>query len=242
MIEIFLQAGRDALPPAGRVAGRTTLIEAVLVRIAMAVVAFAERNPRITRLSVRRRRVALLAFHLFVQACKRIARLRVIKRGRDILPVVEVVALCTVRPQSSLMRVVVAAPASLGQPDEGSRQILHLDQRFLAGCDVFWHVALPAFEARVLPLQGIAGLLVIERLRIPLDDREVAPVVIGVAFGALLARTRPQPVRRVQPLVSIQPSGDLRVTVQAFESRLSTSQLVTRGAIGSALKIFVRTS
>jgi len=54
----------------------------------------------------------------------------------------------------------------------------------------------------MLPFEGVARLLMIEGLGVPLDERKVEAVVIGVALRAFLAGARPDAKREVQAFVS----------------------------------------
>src|SRR3954467_14188875 len=91
-------------------AGLARLREAALVRITMAVRAFAERQPGETRLVVRPRGVTLGAGDLRVHSGQRITRLRMIKWA-DVLPLCRVVTLLAIRSQPSVVLVLVAANA-----------------------------------------------------------------------------------------------------------------------------------
>lgn len=55
--------------------------------------------------------------------------------------------------------------------------------------DVRCRVAFIASQASMLAFERISGLVVIECLDIPLDHREIFPVVFGMAAGAFFART-----------------------------------------------------
>jgi len=116
MVERLIQARTDdALPTGCRVAGLAGLLrEAAFVGVAVAVVAFRKWQADVTWLIVGTGGVALLAFHLRVLTCERIARLGVIERGCDIFPTVEVVTGSTVRAEASGVRIFVARGAGLG--------------------------------------------------------------------------------------------------------------------------------
>ncbi len=81
----------------------------------------------------------------------------------------------------------MASETSRGEPEEGAIQIFRLDRSAFLWRDVGRIVTFVASETGVLAFQKIAGFLVIERLRIPLDEREILAIVLGVASGALLA-------------------------------------------------------
>lgn len=63
-------------------------------------------------------------------------------------------------------------------------------------------MAFLALHASMLPFEGVARLLMIEGLGVPLDERKVEAVVIGVALRAFLAGARPDAKREVQAFVS----------------------------------------
>ena len=196
VIEIMVQSRSDDSLPAGcGVAGLTTLLpEAAFVRIAVAVIAFREGKSHVARLFVGSRCVTLFAFHLRVLPGQRIARFRMIESPGDIFPVREVVTRSASRPEASTMWIFVASSTSLRDADKTAVEVFDLDQCALGGGNMFRSMALPALHTRMLALEGITRLLVVEGLRVPLDQREVEPVMIGVALHALLAGSRPDSI------------------------------------------------
>ncbi len=92
-------------------------------------------------------------------------------------------------------------------------------------------MTLGALKSSVLPFQKIAGELVIERLRVPLDQREILAVVVGVAAGTFLARSRGEAVSGMQTFVSSDSRRDLRMTIEAAKFGLASGDLVATGAI-----------
>src|SRR5581483_5368340 len=124
---------RDPLPPAGVMARLAALLaEASFVRISVAVIATAERNPHVTRLVVRAGSVALLARNLGMQPGQRVLGLRVVEL-RDVLPVFEVVALLAIRPQAAIVLVLVTSGAGLGNTQERAAAISYLNAEPLTG-------------------------------------------------------------------------------------------------------------
>lgn len=104
---------------------------------------------------------------------------------------------------------------------------------------MLWSVTEIAAQPRVLALQDIAGLFVIEILRVPLDQLEVQTIVLGMAPRAIPARSRLHPIRSVQPLPGTQPLRDLGVAIQTPENCLPT-KFVTAGALRGAFQRLVR--
>jgi hypothetical protein len=63
--------------------------------------------------------------------------------------------------------------------------------------------------------------------------------VIGVALGAFLAGTGPDPVREMQAPVSREAGRNLGMAVEAFEGGLASAQLVASGAVRSPVEFFM---
>jgi len=120
---------RNPLPSRCRMARLASLLEAAMMDVRMAVGALPEWNPRISRLPIRSRSVALLAVHLRMQSGQRIACLGVIElldRGHR-PPVFEAMALAAIRSQSPLVRVFVTGGARFRGAKKSSIQVLDLD-------------------------------------------------------------------------------------------------------------------
>lgn len=136
-----------------------------------------------------------------------------LRRG---LPVGEVMALHAILPKLAAMDVLVTRIAFLRQSEEGLSQVVHFDQWPLGLADMRRRMALAAFESRVLALQWIASLIVIEGLkrRLPVDQRKILAVVLGVAFGAIfLVRET-----RVQPAVLANLPRNFGMALLAFQN------------------------
>lgn len=95
--------------------------------------------------------------------------------------------LLAIRSQSSLVRILVTSGASLRNPQESLVQILHLDERAISRGNVLDAMTFVAGQASVFPLKRISSLFVVKQTWIPLDDREILSVVIGVAAHTSLA-------------------------------------------------------
>lgn len=124
---------------------------------------------------------------------------------RHRFPVVVVVALQAVLPQAALVVVFMASAAGWRYTQVGSLQILDFNDRAFALRNVLRTVTLGAGQTCVLAFQHVARLLVIEAVDVPLDQREVLPVVIGVAAGTILAGTGFDVVRSMQALLRGDP-------------------------------------
>ena len=124
----------NALPPAGVMTGLATLLrEAALMRVAVAIRTFVERQPGVTGSIVGARRVALLTLDLHMQPGKRVACLGMIKLPGGVLPVGVVVALRTILPETATVRILVAGRAGSAQPEERPGHVVNLDQLLLRG-------------------------------------------------------------------------------------------------------------
>lgn len=202
MIEFLVETCSKLLPAAGVMARLAGLRKRAVVRIAMAIRTLPKRNSCVTRLVVGTRCVALLACHLHVHAGQWIARFRVIELLRaDRLPVSRVMALGAVVSKTSLVRILVTTHARPREPKERAVQIFDLDAGALGGWNLLRGMALFACQAGMLAFQCESGLRVIEAFRVPLNQRKILPVVIGVAGGASLARSGLNVVGGVQSLM-----------------------------------------
>ena len=204
VVEAFVdRLQRNLLPPARAVARLAALREASVVRVLMTVGALVERNAHVLWLAVCSIRVALGALHLGMQAGQGIARLGVIELGLtrltdiDALPVHEIVALQAVWTEASFVLVFVATDATGRQPQVSPARIFDLDRRTFLRRDAGGVVALVARQARMLAFQQVSRVFMIESLDVPLDQREVFPVVLRVAPGAFLAGSGRNVVRGV---------------------------------------------
>jgi len=246
MIEALVHGlERNLLPSAGTVARLAALREAPMVRIFVTIGTLIEGNTNVLRFAVGSIHVAISALYLRMQASQRITGLRVIKLGLtgladiDRLPVREIVALKAILAEAALVLILVAADATRRQTEVSAAWIFDLDGRTFLRGDARWVVALAALQARVLAFEQVSGFLVIERLGIPLDQREVFPVMLRVASGTFLAGAGRDVVGGVQAFASRKPGGNFGVTVQTFQCRLA-AKFVTTGAFSGSVQRLVR--
>lgn len=158
----------------------------------------------------------------------------------DRLPIHEVVAGEAVLPEPSLMLVGVAGEAGCRESQISPVQIFNLNGRAFRGGDVRGIVAPIACQPRVLPLEQVSSILVIECLCVPFDQGKVFTVVLGMAAGALVTGAGKNVIGGVQPAVSRNPGSDFAVTIQAFQGSLPAKLMAAR-AIRRAVKRLVRT-
>lgn len=157
----------------------------------MAIGALVVRHPDVLRLSVGPVHVALGALYLRVHPGERIARLRVIELPDiDLFPVHEVVAGLAVRPQASLVLILMTRGACRRKSQVGFTQIFFSNERPILRWNVGRIVAPAAGQSGVLAFQQISRFFVIESLRIPLHQREILTVVFRVTARAFLARAK----------------------------------------------------
>ena len=88
----------------------------------------------------------------------------------------------------------------------------------------------------MLALKQISGFFVVEFVRIPLDEREICTVVIGVAPHALLAGAGWDVIRGVQTALGSHAGADIGVASDAAKFRFAAPNLVTVGAMRGAVK------
>ncbi len=86
----------------------------------------------------------------------------------------------------------------------------------------------------MLPLQDVSSLLVVEGLDVPLDQREILAIVLGVAASTLLAGTGRKVIGGVQSSPSGQPRGDFCMTIETLQRSLATELVATRAICRSA--------
>lgn len=153
----------------------------------------------------------------------------------DRLPIDEVVARSAILAQPSLVLILVASHARRGKAEIGPAGIFDLDRGAFLGRNVRGIMALRALQPSMLALENVPGLFVIEGLGIPLDQREIFTIVLGMTAGALLAGTARNVVGRMQALVSGEAGSDFRVTIKAFEGSL-TAEFMASGAIGGTVE------
>lgn len=189
MVKAIIHRGkRDLLPSRGAVAGLATLREAPMMRIFMAIGTLVEWDTFISRLIVRSRRMAFGAANLNVQTSQRITGLGVIELANaDSFPVIEIVTLLTGLSEPSAVRILVARSAGSQESEVSPVQVFDFDGRALLQSNFRGCVAAVAVQSSMFTFKGIARLLVIERLDIPLDQRKIFAIVFGVATRTLLA-------------------------------------------------------
>lgn len=97
-----------------------------------------------------------------------------------------------------------------------------------------------ACDPGVFAVKRITSLFVIEILDVPFDQREFSSIVIRMAACACLARTCCHPVGGMQPAPRCQVSGNLCMTIQAFENSFPAAEFMTASTLGSAVQSLVR--
>jgi hypothetical protein len=170
-----------------------------------------------------------------MQSGERKTRPGVIELPSGVFPVDAVMTLRAFGTKATIVRVLVAGRTRRTQSKKSPAQILDLDRGSPGAGNMLRRVTEIAAEARVLALQYIASLFVIEIPRLPFNQLEVASIMLGMATRALLARFRLHPVGGMQPLPGSQPLRDFGVAIETPENCL-TAKLVTTGALGGAFE------
>ena len=178
------------------------------------------------------RLVAFFAGDLDVETRQRIARLRMIELLRG-LPIREVVTLQAVVTELALMRVLVARHAILRQPEERPGKILHFDERALFRSHVGGHVTFLTGNARMLSLQVVARQPMIKLFlrRLPVNEIEVLTVVFKMAADAVFAVRVPHLNLRVISALRRQPLRHFLMTIETFEGRSASTELMATRAL-----------
>jgi len=227
VIELLIEARRRNLLPARRsVAGLAGLFKATVMNVGVAVRTLGERDSLVPGLAIRAWRVAFRASHLHVQPGQRVFRLGVVEFLDRGFPVGEVVALQAILPKPSLMGIFMAGGARLGNAQKSLIQVLYLDKGTLGCRDMLGAMTSIAGQARVFRFKRVSGLFVVKGILIPLDDREIFSVMVGVAAHATLTGTRLKTVRRVESAARSDARGDFCVTLQTFKRWLSRREFV----------------
>ena len=239
VIEALIHVLEGNLLPAGRgVAGRTGLREAAVMRIRVTIRAQVEGNANILRFSIRTVGMALRALHLGVQSGQGIASFAVIELPDiDLLPVDEVVAGLARGTEPPFMKVFVAGNAGRGEAKIGAVQVLILDCCTFLRRDMRGAVTLVTRQSGVLAFKYISGFVVVERLGVPLNQRKVFAVVLGVALCALLAGASGNVISGVQAALGGKTAGNLGVAFQTFEGSLPAELVATGTVCGSAQRL-----
>ena len=221
------------------------LLELTLVRIGMARRARCKCDSGIARLPVRARSVALRATHLRMcpgQGKARLCMIEAVLLHTGLLPVRSRVAPRAIGSESALVLVLVAGGAACVQPHVGVVQVLVLQRPAKACAHVARIVATSTPHTRMLSVEHISCLRVIESAcrRRPVHNGEILSVVLGVALDTRRARSACLRIIGVQPTVLLQLGGNLPMAVQAEEgSRAHPGRMAPR-AVSRPVKRLVR--
>jgi len=189
--------------------------------------------------------VAFLAGCVQVRAGEWIARLRVVELllvDTGSLPVDGRVALCAVASKAALVLVFVACNATGRKAQPCVIQILGPQLRSRGWKDVLGCMAGTARNTGVFPIERVTGLRVIKapRGRVPMEQVEVFPVVIGVAFDAGRSGRSGVGKCRMESLVPLQFVFDFAMAFQTVKSRRPGRDLVAFDAIGGPVEALMR--
>ena len=218
-------------------------MERTVVRVAVAVGAFAERDShQLNQLRVAcQGLVALFTCHagMLARQCK--TGFGMVKMA-DFFPVVKVVALLALFAKPSAVWVLVAAGASARQPEKSTVQVFFAYFRAFCRRNMTGVVALLAAEPRMFALQRITCFRVIEPLfgGHPVNDLKVYTVVFRMAvdtplFVGLLHQAG------VVSAAGRDALGNRLVALQALEPLASPCKAVARRALCCPAQKLMRT-
>ena len=163
------------------------------------------------------------------------------KSGR-ILPRVLVMARSAGRAELARVRIFMATGASGFQPRENSIQIASFQYCPILWRDIFFRVALRAFELRVLAFELPAGLVVIEPLlrHGPPDDPPGAAGVFGMAPATIVSSKIRLGLRRMIAALFRESSPNFLVTLHAAQLRASSTERVAFDALQRTIEVAMR--
>ena len=180
-----------------------------------------------------------------MRAGQRVAGFRVVKclavnRGR--LPVPSRVASSAIGSETALMGVFMTTEAPRREAEPGPIQILALQKRSRLRGNVLRRVAGAATHARVLSVERVSGLGVIESLRrrSPVNHLEIGSVVIRMALDACCSRRAGPGIGRMKTLVRLNLVGNFLMALQTLERGGLGGNFMTLDAIRRPSKALVR--
>jgi hypothetical protein len=170
--------------------------ESTLVRICVAGRASGEGKPRVlnelsisfdNKLGINHRRMAFRAGYRGMRPRQRVFRSRVIKAGSG-LPAIRGMASLAFAAKLSAVFILVAAYARTGKSQVGVIEIFYLNSGPARGQDLLSVMAFFAAQWRMFAGKRKTRLAMVQRLstRLPVNQREVHSVVVGVALGTIL--------------------------------------------------------
>jgi hypothetical protein len=242
VIKLRAYAGRrHLLPPAGYVAGLARVLKGAMVWVGVAVFTRSELQSPVPRSTARPNwEMAYGANHLGMETRQRIPCLGVVEPA-DVLPGRVGMTGLAVFAELSLVKILMAREARWRKTDEAPVQVFVFDQAPPFWLDVASQMAILAFNSRVLAVQEIAGLGMVESLlgRLPTDHLKVHPVVIGMAARAIFVPILPLHHHGMKPQILCESLVDFRVALQALEAGAQDGEFVAGRALAYAGEGFV---
>jgi len=188
------------------VTGVAALRECFAVRIAVAGGAAIELDTRVADCPVCAGDMAVLTAHLKVCAGKWITGLRVIELR---FPRDGGVTLQAVRAQRPLVLVLVTGGAGTREPEKTSVEVLDTG----AFNDEPGRVTAITSDLGVLSLEGEPDAGVLKLARLPVQQRKILAVMLGMTVDASVAAPTGTRVCGVQSALPLEPRGDLAMAV-----------------------------
>ena len=238
------------LPVRCVVARLARAFEGALMRICVAARASGEGKPSVfdvrfsishRKFDISHRRVAFRTGHGGVRSRQRVFRSRVIKPGSR-LPALCGMASLAVGAELSPVFILVAASASASESQIGVIEIFYLNSGPARRQDLLSIMAFFATQRRMFAGEGKTRLAMVHRLStgLPVNEREVHSVVVGVALGTILAcYSRSDPYRMHTEFLN-ETITNFGMAVQAFQLHpASRTQVVAFRAVQNAIERLV---
>jgi hypothetical protein len=148
-------------------------------------------------------------------------------------------ALQTVWTETTAVLIFVARNTCSRNSEESLVQVFVLDGTSLVRWDTVGSVATTTGEPCMFAEKFVAGRFMVESSRIPFDQREVDTIVFRVAAGTFRTRCGVNMISRMKTAMRCNSGGNLGMTVQAFEHRLTTAHFVTGSALRGTIQRLV---
>ena len=118
----------------------------------------------------------------------------------DALPIVEIVAALAGLAEAAIVLILMTAHASGRGAKKSLVQVFNFDQCASRGSNVFRRMTAIAGQPAMFAFKRVSSLAMVEGIAVPLNDREVFPVMLGVTADAIFAQAWADVIAGVQSL------------------------------------------